>query len=113
LAWPAAAGGKIVAHFDETLYFKSSMVEFSILPGLPPYGPPALSFPRPNAFREGLVVEFLTADGERWVGNFASPFRGRTVVHIELGERAVFVVASGSGYIIDVAARQLVGELAS
>ena len=29
------------------------------LAGLPPYGPAATSFPRPDAFREGMVVEFF------------------------------------------------------
>jgi len=89
------------------------MVEFSILPGLPPYGPPALSFPRPDAFREGLVVEFLTDAGKRWVGNFATSASGRTIVRTELGERAVVVVASGAGYVVDVAVRQLVRALAA
>ena len=89
------------------------MVEFSILPGLPPYGPPALHFPRPDAFREGLVVEFLTEAGERWVGNFATSMSGRTAVHTELGARAVVVVASGAGYIVDVALRRLVRALAA
>ncbi len=83
-----------------------------ILPGLPPYGPPALSFPRPDAFREGFVVEFTSTRGDVWVANFA-PFglRGLSAVYPELGPSAVLVVAGGAGFIIDADRRKLVREI--
>lgn len=84
------------------------------LPGLPPYGPRAQSFPRADAFREGFVVEFVGNGGERWVGNFARFWDGgETSVHTELGCRAVVVVAGGSGYLVDAEARRLVREIGS
>lgn len=82
------------------------------LAGLPAYGPPAISFPKPNAFREGFVVEFTTNEGERWIGNFAEGWRKRpNSVHAELDGRSVIVVAGGIGYFVDVEARQLIHEL--
>jgi hypothetical protein len=82
------------------------------LPGLPPYGPTAQSFPRPKAFSEGFVVEFSGNDGETWVGNFAKFWEGgETSIHTELGSRAVVVVAGGSGYLVDAEARRLVREI--
>jgi hypothetical protein len=82
-----------------------------VLAGLPPYGPPALSFPRPDSSSEGYVVKFETDDGS-WIGNFATPNRqGPNAVHAELGSRFVLVVAAGSGYLVDAHRRQLVREL--
>ena len=82
------------------------------LPGLPPYGPPAHSFPRPDAFREGFVVEFEASGGEVWVGNFARFWEGgETSVHTDLGPRAVVVVAGGSGYLVDAEERRLVRDI--
>lgn len=82
------------------------------LPGLPPFGPSAQSFPEPSAFREGFVVEFAGKDGEVWVGNFAKFWEvGMTSVHSELGSHAVLVVAGGAGYLIDIEDRRLVREI--
>ena len=81
-----------------------------ILPGLPAYGDPAISFPKPNAFREGLVVEFDNGDHE-WVGNFASGWRPDiSSLHTELGAQAVVVVASGQGYVVNAVQRTLLQE---
>lgn len=82
-----------------------------ILAGLPAYGPPAISFPQPNAFREGLVVEFTMNADDRWVGNFSEGWRKRpNAVQAELDERSVVVVAGGAGYFLDAEARQLIRE---
>lgn len=71
--------------------------------GLPPYGPRALAFPDASAFREGYVVKFTTDSGETWVGNFATwDKQGLSAVHLELGPRAVFVVAGSIGYMVDI-----------
>lgn len=82
------------------------------LPGLPPYGARAQSFPRPDAFSEGFVVEFTRDGRETWVGNFAKFWDGgETSVHTELGSHAVLVVAGGSGYLVDAEERRLVREI--
>ena len=83
-----------------------------VLPGLPPYGPPALSFPRQNAFQEGFVVEFIADKGEAWVANFAklSP-DGICAIYPELGPRSIFVLAGGTGYIVDSEERELIREI--
>lgn len=81
------------------------------LAGLPAYGPSAISFPKPNAFREGFVVEFTTNEGERWIGNFSEGWRKRpNSVHVEPDGRSVVVVAGGIGYFVNVEARQLIRE---
>lgn len=88
------------------------MVDFQIEPGLPPYGPAALSFPAPDAFSEGLVVRFATSTRPQWVANFAPGFGQLNDVRVELGPQAVIVVAQGAGYCIDVDRQQLVANLA-
>jgi hypothetical protein len=87
------------------------MVEFSIEPGLPPYGPPATSFPRPDAFQEGLVVKFVTSTGQRWVGNFARGFGHLSAVRPGLGPQATIVVSGGAAYVVDVERQQVVEEM--
>lgn len=82
-----------------------------ILPGLPPYGPAALSFPRADAIREGFVVEFETERGTTWVGNFANFSHGESLVLTDLGANAVVVVASGAGYLVDAEQQYLVREI--
>lgn len=84
-----------------------AMLDARILPGLPPYGELAISFPVANAFREGMVVEFRSEDVS-WVGNFAPRWHPETSVHLDLGERAVVVIAGGAGYVVDALQRTLV-----
>ena len=82
------------------------------LDGLPVYGPPALSFPTPGAFREGFVVEFELAGRGSWVGNFAKwDDNHPNAVFSDLGSSAVVVIAGGEGYIIDAEKRQLIREI--
>jgi hypothetical protein len=84
------------------------------LPGLPPYGPAARSFPKPNAFREGFVVEFFGHDEESWIGNFATSWvSGQRGIYSEQGPECVVVVADGAGYIVDANEKQLVRVMAS
>lgn len=71
------------------------------LPGLPPYGDAAKSFPEPNAFREGLVVSFTPTDGDRWVGNFRCGSNSLHGIHEELGEEGILVVAGGEAYLVN------------
>jgi hypothetical protein len=53
------------------------MASFEILPGLPPYGPPAEAFPgNYGKHREGFVVRFTPDEGESWAGNFQPGARG-------------------------------------
>lgn len=93
-----------VAH---TIRKDSRMILARALPGLPPYGEPAISFPPRDAFREGTVVEFDTGN-RQWVGNFADGWRqGVSSLHTELGARAIVVVASGAGYVVDATSQTL------
>jgi hypothetical protein len=88
------------------------MLMIRVLSGLPPYGPPALSFPRPHAFQEGFVLEFTADNSEAWVANFAMPRPdGFSAVYQEFGPRAVFIVAGGAGYVVDCEERRLVREI--
>lgn len=89
-------------------------MEVRILEGLPPYGPPAVCFPKPDAFREGLVVEFTRDDGSQWVGNFDFDHYSREAsIHRELGPRALVVKAGTCGYVVDVEGQRLVREFAA
>ena len=73
-----------------------------------------MSFPKKDAFSEGLVVEFTMDHGNSWVGNFAKTWEGwATGVYPELGPHAALVVAGGAGYIVDADERRLVRELGS
>ncbi len=82
----------------------------TMLTGLPAYGPAAISFPAPNAFREGVVVRFMPERGQPWIGNFARGIGGVTALRPELGARSIIVAASGAGYVVNAEARQLVCE---
>ncbi len=82
---------------------------FEILPGLPPYGPPAISFTRngPREFREGLVVRFYPSGSEPWIGNFLGASTGcRTVLQHPNGSD-VIVVADGEAHIVAPQSREL------
>jgi hypothetical protein len=89
-------------------------VAFRALPGLPPYGPAAISFPPrfARSGREGFVVEFLPGTPDAWVGNFEPGLGGGyTGVHDHPNGRDMLVFSSGTGVIIDPAKRQFVAEL--
>lgn len=93
------------------------MLRFEVLSGLPPYGPPAMSFTHlaPREHREGVVVRFFPTQGDSWVGNFVGGARGpacnRVVAHPN--KRDVIVVAQGEGCIIDPDTRKIRKQFAS
>jgi len=90
------------------------LFSFKRLSGLPAYGDMAVSFPKPGNFREGIVFEFTTSNGKTWTGNFDPGYRAwamATGVYPELGETAVFVLADGNAYKINVLSQTLVEML--
>jgi hypothetical protein len=78
-------------------------MRFEILPGLPPYGPMAVSFTIHGAreHREGLVVRFNPKGSEPWVGNFIGGLTACTVVLDHPNESDVIVVARGEACVVD------------
>ena len=70
---------------------------FRVLPGLPPYGPPARTFPEGwgHGAREGLVVEFTRNDGGAWVGNFQRGYRANRDVRLHPNGSDVLVTSDG------------------
>src|SRR5689334_22395554 len=77
---------------------------FRILPGLPPYGPPARPFPENwgRTGREGFVVEFQPGTPEAWVANFRPgyfPAIQRVFAHPN--DRDVVVIAGGDVWIVE------------
>lgn len=71
---------------------------FRLLAGLPPYGEPAVPFPRSFARsgREGVVVEFLPDTPDTWIGNFKPGLGGYSGVHAHPNGRDVLVFSTGS-----------------
>jgi hypothetical protein len=78
-------------------------MRFEILPGLPPYGPTAISFTMNGAHehREGLVVRFYPAASEPWVGNFIEGDTACNVVLDYPNGTWVIVVAQGGVCFVD------------
>jgi len=78
-------------------------MRFEILPGLPAYGPPAISFPKSDVptFREGLVVRFQPEQSEPWVGNFLGGSTDYDRVLAHPNGREAIVVSRGHGCIVD------------
>jgi hypothetical protein len=87
-------------------------MRFEVLPGLPPYGPMAISFTEngPREYREGLVLRFYPRRAEPWIGNFLGGIAGCTVVLDHPNETDVIVVASGEAYIVEPESRALRGR---
>jgi hypothetical protein len=77
-------------------------MRFEVLPGLPPYGPMAISFTIHGAreHREGLVVRFHPRRSQPWVGNFLGGDTPYTVVLDHPNETDVIVVAQGETWIV-------------
>lgn len=84
------------------------MKSFRTLPGLPPYGPPAVAFPDTwgRVAREGLVVEFVAADGAVWVGNFRPGLGGLDDVRQHPNGRDVLVISSDDVWTVDPTTRE-------
>lgn len=76
---------------------------WEVLPGLPPYGDPALPFSDTGLgmHREGLVVRFRRADGSSWTGNFQRGFGESETVLLHPNEHEVIVLAGGTAYVVD------------
>jgi hypothetical protein len=89
-------------------------MRFEVLPGLPPYGPMAVSFTRNGAteHREGLVIRFHPNESASWVGNFVGAPTGYTTVLDHPNERDVIVIAHGDGCVIDPEQRILRDRIA-
>ena len=83
---------------------------FEILEGLPAYGRSALPFPEDGkgAFREGLVVRFLTTSSVGWIGNFQRGLAGSSCDFVmpHPDGQAVIVIAGGQGYFVDTVSRR-------
>lgn len=79
------------------------MSRFEVLPGLPPYGPPAISFTErgPREHREGVVVRFYPEGAEPWVGNFVGGMTACTIALDHPNKTDVIVVARGEACIVD------------
>src|SRR3569832_746565 len=86
-------------------------MRFEILPGLPAYGPPALSFDERGKFSEGLVVRFYPKRSEPWVGNFHGGLTYNAVLDHPNGMDVV-VVAGGDANVVDPENRQILQRLA-
>lgn len=83
------------------------MTSFRVLPGLPPYGALAVSFPAAwgRLGREGVVVEFKPSGGGAWIGNFAPGLGGVTAVVAHPDGRRVLVFAEGDLWSVDPESR--------
>ncbi len=84
-------------------------MRFEVLPGLPPYGPMAISFTMHGAreHREGLVVRFYPTGSEPWVGNFLGRMAACNIVLDHPNETDVIVVAQGEASIVDPESRTI------
>jgi hypothetical protein len=87
----------------KTLRREHDLLRFEVLPGLPPYGPPAISFTKngPREQREGLVVRFYPKGAKPWVGNFVGGMTACTIALDHPNNTDVIVVARGEACIVD------------
>jgi len=76
---------------------------FHVEPGLPAYGPRAISFPEAwgRTGQEGLVVRFEPDDASTWVGNFQTGHGAQHGVRVHPDRRSVLVVAAGNLWTVD------------
>jgi hypothetical protein len=86
---------------------------WTILDGLPPYGPMAVPFSLSGQglHREGLVVSFAAPSGT-WVGNFQRGDASLDEVLAHPDGQHVVVVAGGNAYVIDPEDQSLHAHLA-
>jgi hypothetical protein len=82
-------------------------MRFEILPGLPAYGPAAVSFDERGKYSEGLVVRFYPKQAEPWVANFSGrPTKYNAVLDHPDGAD-VIVVTGGGACIVDPETRKI------
>lgn len=81
-----------------------------IMPGLPPYGPPALPFSSTGSgmHSEGFVVRFEPVEAQEWVGNFQPGLSALHKVIAHPNGNHVIVIAGGTAYVVDPTSKQLV-----
>jgi hypothetical protein len=79
------------------------MTKFTILDGLPVYGPLATPFPTEwgKLGREGTVVEFRAVSGQHWTGNFARGLGGATAALTHPDGNRILVLSSGDLWVVD------------
>ena len=88
-----------------------SDVEFEILAGLPPSGPPAVAFPANNlGFSEGLVIRFRPTSTEAWTANFRCGDNHHSAVYLHPDGKRVIVVAGGADYLVNPVTKKLEGQ---
>lgn len=89
-------------------------MRFEILPGLPPYGPMAVSFTIHGAreHREGLIVRFYPRVSEPWIGNFLGGMTACTIVLDHPNKTDVIVVAQGNACVVDPESRTVRDRIA-
>lgn len=89
------------------------MVDFEVLPGLPPYGAAVETFPNGwgRVGREGYVVQIHPHDGTAWIGNFKPGELTFSGVYPHPNGHDVLVVSGGHGYVVDPETRALRAEI--
>jgi hypothetical protein len=86
------------------------MDRYRVLEGLPPYGPRARPFPPEwgRLGREGLVVEFMPSQSDRWTANFQPGLAGLDEVIVHPDRHHVLVFSSGDLWSVDPELREAV-----
>src|SRR5204863_9019832 len=88
-------------------------MRFEVLPGLPPYGPMAISFTKNEPeHREGLVIRFFPVASEPWIGNFLGGLTRCNAVLDHPNGKDVIVVAKGDIHVVEPESRSLRHRLA-
>lgn len=79
------------------------MLPFRVLPGLPPYGPPAQNFSHTGHGKhsEGFVVEFFPGEDDSWIGNFHRGLSNCDQVLRHSNRDHLIVVSGGTAYVVD------------
>lgn len=85
--------------------------KFTILEGLPPYGPEAISFPAGQLLaREGLVIRFERADEPPWIANFKKGYSNLDKVLSHPDGKRFIICAGGNLYLVDPEIRSVSKE---
>lgn len=103
---PRRAGNSAMTNREAACRCATSMDEgrsFEVMPGLPPYGPPAHVFSPTGqgAHREGVVVRFHFANGGIWTGNFQPGNGQATGAYPHPDSQHVVIASGGQIYVVD------------